>query len=113
LWDQGVRNMLRISDGRMSGTADGAVVLHVTPEAAVGGPLAFVRDGDIIDFDAEAGSLELQVDQAELEQRDQQFVKTRKPSRGYEWLYSNHVTQADRGADLDFLVHESLKSKLD
>ncbi len=102
---QGIRDMVRISDARMSGTAFGTVVLHAAPEAAVGGPLALVRSGDEITLDVKGRRLELHVSEAELGARRGAFVPaTRNYRGGYEALYVNHVQQADRGADLDFLV---------
>jgi dihydroxy-acid dehydratase len=104
----GVRDMIRISDARMSGTAYGTVVLHVAPEAAVGGPLAAVRNGDLITLDVAARSLHLHLDAAELAKR---LASWRSPpshaTRGYLKLYVDHVLQADRGADFDFLVGSS------
>ena len=104
LLERGVRDMLRISDARMSGTAYGAAVLHVSPEAAVGGPLALVRDGDIIELDVAERRLQLCVDPDELERRRQAW-KPRAPAhaRGYRRLYDQHVEQAHRGCDFDFL----------
>jgi dihydroxy-acid dehydratase len=87
----------------MSGTAAGTVVLHVCPEAAVGGPLALVRDGDPITLDVDAGRLDLLVDPVELAHRIPSTAAAAPPERGYRWLYRNHVTQADRGCDFDFL----------
>jgi L-arabonate dehydrase len=102
---QGVRDMVRISDARMSGTAFGTVVLHAAPEAAVGGPLALVRSGDEITIDVSGRRLELHVNEAELAARRAAWVPAPRSYRGgYETLYVNHVQQADRGADLDFLV---------
>ncbi|MDB5430047.1 MAG: araC 2 [Caulobacter sp.] len=102
---RGVRDMVRISDARMSGTAFGAVVLHVAPEAAAGGPLGLVRDGDEITLDVEARILRLEVDDAELARRALDTVAQPATSRGgYERLYIDHVMQADTGADFDFLV---------
>jgi len=105
LLDQGVRDMLRISDARMSGTAYGACVLHVAPEAAVGGPLALVRTGDLIHMDVDSRVLHLEVSDTELADRRAQWVAPPRPSnRGWTSLYVEHVQQADRGVDLDFLV---------
>ncbi|NYI00202.1 IlvD/Edd family dehydratase [Cupriavidus plantarum] len=105
---QGVKDMVRISDARMSGTAYGTVVLHVAPEAAAGGPLAAVRDGDWIELDCEAGRLHLDVSQEELAERMEGFrppePDTRAGKGGYQRLYVEHVLQADEGCDLDFLV---------
>ncbi len=105
LLKQGVRDMVRISDARMSGTAFGTVVLHVAPEAAVGGALALVRDGDWIELDVAGRRLHLDVDEAELARRRQEWTppEIAMPG-GYQGLYVERVMQADRGADLDFLV---------
>jgi dihydroxy-acid dehydratase len=103
---QGVTDMVRISDARMSGTAYGTAVLHVSPEAAAGGPLALVRDGDMIALDVEARRLHLDVSDAELEARRAAWRPPEPivPPGGYARLYIEHVQQADQGADLDFLV---------
>jgi dihydroxy-acid dehydratase len=99
----GVTDMVRISDARMSGTAFGTVVLHIAPEAAAGGPLALVRDGDIIALDSAKRRLDLQVDEAELARRRAAWKAPAKPARGYTRLYVERVTQADKGCDFDFL----------
>ena len=100
----GHSDMVRISDARMSGTAFGTVVLHVSPESAVGGPLAFVRNGDMIELDVEAGRLELKVSDRELGARRAGFTPPPpKYRRGYGALYLEHVLQADEGCDFDFL----------
>jgi dihydroxy-acid dehydratase len=107
LLEQGVRDMVRICDGRMSGTAYGTVVLHVTPEAAAGGPLALVENGDVIFLDIANRRLELEVDADELAQRTPNAATVQgfaNPTRGWERLYVDHVLQADTGADLDFLI---------
>ena len=105
---QGVTDMVRISDARMSGTAYGTVVLHTAPEAAAGGPLALVRNGDMIELDVAGRGLHLEVDDAELERRRADWVAPRPPiERGWYQLYYDHVLQADRGADMDFLVGSS------
>jgi dihydroxyacid dehydratase/phosphogluconate dehydratase len=102
---RGVSDMVRISNGRMSGTAYGTVVLHVAPVAAVGGPLALVRDGDIVTLDVDAGRLSLEVPPTELERRRAEFrVTPTAVRRGYERLFIEHVLQADKGLDFDFLV---------
>jgi dihydroxy-acid dehydratase len=105
LLEQGVRDMVRISDARMSGTSYGTVVLHVAPEAAVGGPLALVRDGDMIVLDVPGRRLELEVSSEELQERAAAWTPPTIPGadRGYLRLYLEHVTGADEGADLDFL----------
>jgi dihydroxyacid dehydratase/phosphogluconate dehydratase len=102
--------MVRISDARMSGTAYGTVILHVAPEAAAGGPLAFVRTGDIITIDVAGRSLSMDVSAEELHARQQSPASEAAyaaPVRGWEKLYVDHVMQADTGADLDFLVGSS------
>jgi len=107
LLERGVRDMVRVSDGRMSGTAYGTVVLHVAPEAAAGGPLALVRTGDPIVLDVPARRLELDVPAADLARRTPPTAATAAyaaPASGWQRLYIDHVLQADRGADLDFLV---------
>lgn len=104
LLQQGVRDMVRISDARMSGTSYGACVLHVAPESAVGGPLALVRDGDAITLDVPARRLDLNVPQAELERRRAAWVAPRPHyERGFGALYLKHVRQANEGCDFDFL----------
>lgn len=101
----GVTDMVRICDGRMSGTGYGTVVLHVTPESAVGGPLAFVRTGDTVTLDVAGRTLTLDVDDDELARRREAWKPPSPPHQsGYGWLYTQHVLQADQGADFDFLV---------
>jgi L-arabonate dehydrase len=106
LLDKGITDMVRISDGRMSGTAYGTVVLHVSPESAVGGVLGLVENGDWIELDVAGRRLHLEVGEEELERRRQRWKKPVLPrsDRGYVSLYIRHVQQADKGADLDFLV---------
>ena len=100
----GVRDMLRLSDARMSGTHYGSCVLHISPESAVGGPLALVRSGDEIALDLDARTLTLCVDDAELAQRRAAWLAPKQPyTRGYTRLYQQHVTQAHEGCDFDFL----------
>jgi dihydroxy-acid dehydratase len=101
----GIRDMVRISDARMSGTSYGACVLHVAPESFVGGPLALVTDGDLIRLDVPARTLDLLVDEEELARRKAEWTPP-KPrfERGYGALYAAHVTQADQGCDFDFLA---------
>ena len=103
LAEQGVRDIVRVSDARMSGTAYGTVVLHCAPEAAIGGPLAHVRDGDMIELNVPERRIELLIDESELARRREQFEPPPLPTRGWRRLYAQHVTQADQGADLDFL----------
>ncbi|MBU70365.1 MAG: dihydroxy-acid dehydratase [Cupriavidus sp.] len=105
---KGITDMVRISDARMSGTAYGTVVLHVAPEAAAGGPLALVQDGDQIELDVQARKLHLHVSDEELARRRAAWHAPELPmSRGWTRLYVEHVQQANRGADLDFLVGKS------
>jgi dihydroxyacid dehydratase/phosphogluconate dehydratase len=103
LLKRGVRDLVRISDCRMSGTASGTIVLHVAPEAAVGGPLALVRTGDEIELDVDARRLQLIIDDEELERRRKRWEPPTLAERGYTRLYQEHVLQADKGCDLDFL----------
>lgn len=110
LLEQGVRDMVRICDGRMSGTAYGTVVLHVSPEAAAGGPLALVRTGDMINLDTTGHRIDMEVADEELARRQPSTAATAAyadPARGWARLYVDHVLQADDGADLDFLVGSS------
>jgi dihydroxy-acid dehydratase len=110
LLERGVRDMVRICDGRMSGTAYGTVVLHVAPEAAAGGPLGLIRTGDVIELDVAARRLDVDVPQEELRRREPPPAAVAgyaAPARGWQRLYVDHVQQADRGADLDFLVGAS------
>jgi dihydroxyacid dehydratase/phosphogluconate dehydratase len=100
-----VTDMVRICDGRMSGTGFGTVVLHVSPEAALGGPLALVRTGDIIELDVPRRTLSLDVPDGELERRRAAWSPPApSASSGYAWLYAQHVLQAEQGADFDFLL---------
>ena len=100
----GVNDMVRISDARMSGTAYGTVVLHACPEAAAGGPLALVQSGDIITLDVPKRLVRLDVDDNTLAARRESWTPPPLPDRGWLRLYVEHVQQADKGADLDFLV---------
>ena len=105
---RGITDMVRISDARMSGTAYGTVVLHVSPEAEAGGPLALVKDGDFIELDVQARRLHLDVPEVELARRSAAWKPSPTPyDRGYARLYIDHVTQAHQGADLDFLIGKS------
>ncbi len=104
LLEQGVRDMLRLSDARMSGTSYGACILHIAPEAHVGGPLALVRTGDFIAVDARAGRLDMEVDADELARRRAEWSRPQgRFGRGYGWVYARHVLQADQGCDFEFL----------
>jgi dihydroxy-acid dehydratase len=104
LLERGVRDMVRISDARMSGTHYGTCILHVSPESAVGGPLALVRSGDPIALDVEARTLELLVGDEELATRRAAWSAPKRPyARGFVRLYQEHVTQAHEGCDFDFL----------
>ncbi|MBA8826469.1 dihydroxy-acid dehydratase [Saccharopolyspora lacisalsi] len=108
LAEQGVDDMVRISDARMSGTAYGTVVLHVCPESAVGGPIALVRTGDWIELDVEHRRLHLDVSEEELARRREEWEPApQREERGWSKLYTEHVLQADQGCDLDFLVGSS------
>ena len=110
LLEKGVTDMVRICDGRMSGTAYGTVILHVAPEAAAGGPLGLVKDGDMIELDVTKRSLNIDITAEELALRkpsDFMISTFAKPARGWERLYIDHVMQADRGADFDFLFGAS------
>jgi dihydroxy-acid dehydratase len=104
LLKRGYRDMLRLSDARMSGTSYGACVLHVSPESHVGGPLALLRNGDIVRIDLDARSIDMLVDDEELERRRAAWIKpAEKYGRGYGWMFARHVAQADTGCDFDFL----------
>ena len=110
LLSQGVRDMVRICDGRMSGTAYGTVILHVAPEAAAFGPLALIQTGDVISLDVEKRTLNVELTDEELKNRkpSQKMIDSlAKPDRGWQKMYIDHVNQADTGADLDFLVGSS------
>ncbi len=104
---KGITDMVRVSDGRMSGTAYGTVVLHVAPEAAVGGPLAFVQTGDMVELDVPKRRLHLEVSDEELARRKGAWKAPEPPARGWYRLFHDHVLQADQGVDLDFLVGKS------
>ena len=104
---KGITDMVRISDARMSGTAYGTIVLHACPEAAAGGPIALVSTGDRISLDVPKRQLTLEISESELAARRAQWAAPPLPQRGYERLYVQHVQQADKGADLDFLVGHS------
>lgn len=110
---QGVKDMVRISDARMSGTAFGTIVLHIAPEAAAGGPLAIVRTGDRIRLDVKERRIDLAIEQAEFDRRMAELgeISAAEPVRGYAKLYHTRVLQADEGVDFDFLQHEELDRK--
>ncbi len=105
----GVKDMVRISDARMSGTAYGTIVLHVAPEAAAGGPLALVRNGDKIKLSVKNRSIDLLVDAAELAKRRKAWEQEKQPTatRGYDRLFRERVLQAPEGCDFDFLAPEA------
>jgi len=110
LLEKGVVDMVRISDGRMSGTAFGTAILHVAPESAIGGPLALVKTGDEIELDVEKRKLHVCVSDEELQRRRsswQPLSLSKEYQRGYVSHYIKHVNQADTGCDLDFLVGSS------
>jgi dihydroxyacid dehydratase/phosphogluconate dehydratase len=101
---QGVRDMLRISDARMSGTSYGSCVLHVAPESYVGGPLAFIKTGDIITMDVYNRSISVEISDEEMEKRKEGWVQpSPKYDRGFGWMYLKHIQQADKGCDFDYL----------
>lgn len=110
---QGVKDMVRISDARMSGTAFGTIVLHIAPEAAAGGPLAIIRTGDRIRLDVKERRIDLAIDQGEFDRRmaELETISAPEPARGYAKLYHTHVLQADEGVDFDFLQHEEFETK--
>jgi dihydroxy-acid dehydratase len=102
----GVKDMVRISDARMSGTAFGTIVLHITPESAVGGPLALVKNGDMIRLDVAGRRIDLMVDARELEKRQAALARPATPewaARGYAHLFNETILQADEGCDFDFM----------
>ncbi|MBU3731589.1 MAG: dihydroxy-acid dehydratase [Beijerinckiaceae bacterium] len=104
LVEQGVRDMLRMSDARMSGTSYGACILHVSPESYIGGPLALVRSGDMISVDVDARTINLEVSNTEMERRKAAWrVPKPRYQRGYGWMFSKHIKQANEGCDFDFL----------
>jgi len=104
LLKKGVRDMVRISDARMSGTSYGACILHVAPESYIGGPLSLLETGDIIELDVNLRSINMLVDEKtlSLRKKDSKAMEP-KAGRGWLWMYSNHVTQANNGCDFDFL----------
>ncbi|MDT8275071.1 L-arabinonate dehydratase [Roseomonas mucosa] len=104
LLKMGLRDMLRLSDARMSGTSYGACILHVAPESYIGGPLALLKTGDIVSIDVDARSIHMEVTDEELERRRAEWKQPEKRfERGYGWMFSQHIQQADQGCDFDFL----------
>jgi dihydroxy-acid dehydratase len=104
LLKQGVRDMLRMSDSRMSGTSYGACVLHISPESFVGGPLALVKNGDMISVDVPARTINLEISEEEFARRKAAWKAPEpKYERGYGWMFSKHIQQANEGCDFDFL----------
>tara|TARA_B100002019_G_scaffold134725_1_gene116000 strand:- start:2124 stop:2606 length:483 start_codon:yes stop_codon:yes gene_type:complete len=104
LLKKGVRDMVRISDARMSGTSYGACILHVAPESYIGGPLSLLKTGDIVEIDVNKRSINMLVDDKTLQKRKSNLVQKKpKAGRGWLWMYSNHVKQANEGCDFDFL----------
>ena len=104
LLKQGHRDMIRLSDARMSGTSYGACILHVAPEAFIGGPLALIRTGDIIQVDIPNRKLDVNISKSEMKKRQEDWVKPKpRYERGYGYIYSKHIEQADKGCDFDFL----------
>ncbi len=101
---RGITDMVRVTDARMSGTSFGTVFLHVAPEAAIGGPLSLVRTGDVISVDADAGTIELEVDEMEMSRRRNETPPQPVQARGYISFYNTHVLQAPDGCDFDFLA---------
>jgi dihydroxy-acid dehydratase len=107
LLKQGLRDMVRLSDARMSGTSYGACILHAAPEAYVGGPLALIRTGDVIELDIPKRSLNVRIPDEEWETRRRAWSPPEpRYQRGYGWMFSRHIQQADKGCDFDFLTTE-------
>jgi dihydroxy-acid dehydratase len=104
LQERGITDMVRISDGRMSGTHYGTCILHVAPESAICGPLALLKTGDVVRLDAEAGTLDMLVDAGEIERRRKVWTPPKRYVRSFVALYQAHVSQADKGCDFDFLA---------
>jgi dihydroxy-acid dehydratase len=101
---QGVRDMLRLSDSRMSGTSYGACILHAAPESFIGGPLALIKTGDMITVDVPSRKIHLEISDEELAKRKAAWVAPApRYERGYGWMFSKHILQADQGCDFDFL----------
>jgi len=102
---QGVRDMVRLSDSRMSGTSYGACILHVSPESYIGGPLALVKTGDMISLDVDKRTINMNVSDAGLAKRQGRVEEKPEPryERGYGWMFTRHIKQANEGCDFDFL----------
>ena len=99
--------MLRISDSRMSGTSYGSCILHVAPESYIGGPLAFIKTGDIISVDVDKRSIHVEISDEEMEKRKANWKQPEPQyNRGFGWMYLNHIQQADKGCDFDYLETE-------
>ena len=112
LLDKGIRDIVRISDARMSGTAFGTIILHVSPESYIGGPLSLVENGDLISLSVKNKSLDLLVSGNELEKRRKNKGKKYQIDdykRGYGYIYNKHILQAENGCDFDFLLSETYK----
>tara|TARA_B100000925_G_scaffold49610_1_gene32341 strand:- start:1493 stop:1870 length:378 start_codon:yes stop_codon:yes gene_type:complete len=104
LLKQGHRDMIRLSDARMSGTSYGACILHVAPESYIGGPLALIKNGDIIEVDIPERKLNVDISENELNNRQEKWKEPEpRYERGYGYIYSKHIEQADKGCDFDFL----------
>ena len=104
LLKQGHRDMIRLSDARMSGTSYGACILHVAPEAYIGGPLALIKNGDIIEVDIPNRKLSVDISESGMQKRRDQWAAPKSRfKRGYGYIYSKHIEQADKGCDFDFL----------
>jgi dihydroxy-acid dehydratase len=108
---KGVKDMIRISDARMSGTAFGTIILHCAPEAAVGGPIGLVKNGDMIELDVSKRRIDLRVSKRELQRRKKLIKPFKLPKRGWKRIHAQHVLQADLGADLDFLLKKGQSDK--
>ncbi|MBL06546.1 MAG: hypothetical protein CL773_01580 [Chloroflexi bacterium] len=112
LLDKGIRDIVRISDARMSGTAFGTIILHVSPESYIGGPLSLVENGDLISLSVKNKSLDLLVSDDELEKRrkiKRKIYQIDDYKRGYGFIYNKHILQAENGCDFDFLLSETYK----
>src|SRR5699024_10608150 len=114
LLEKGVRDMVRISDGRISGTSYGTLVVHVAPESAVGGPFGLIENGDEIEIDLDNRVLQLHVDEEKLKKRETNWIQPERfYDRGYGLLFEDKVLQADLGCDFDFLLPKELRKELE